>query len=167
MEKENTIIKPQDLEAAAQKGMDEFLDVFVQAYLSLGNGEITAEVMQQLNGDQITLLAYHVFHEEMMDGGFCQLIQNGYGPFIFDNPFAKAMRLMGMKDFANVIYEAKRIYDANKEDLTRERTEEEFMAMYEDYEAFDELEDWFIEEEERITSMVAYYVDENIEKFLI
>ena len=83
MEKENTIIKPQDLEAAAQKGMDEFLDVFAQAYLSLGNGEITAEVMQQLNGDQITLLAYHVFHEEMMDGGFCQLIQNGYGPFIF------------------------------------------------------------------------------------
>ena len=36
-----------------------------------------------------------------------------------------------------------RIYDAHREDLERERTDEEFMAMYEQYEAFDELEEEF------------------------
>jgi len=123
--------------------------------------------MPRLTGSQHVLLGYHILHEELMDGGFCQLIQNGYGPYIFDNPFAKAMRLWGMKEFSKVIYKAKEIYDKNKEDLTRERTDEEFMAMYEQYEQFDDLEDYFIENEEEITATIAYYVDEHIEEFLV
>lgn len=162
-----SIIKDQQLAAAAQKGMDQFIDVFVQAYLSLGSGQLDAQLMSRLNADQITLLAYHIFREEINEGGFCQLIQNGYGPFIFENPFAKAMRLWGLKDLSKAIYKAREVYDANKDDLTRERTDEEFMAMYEQYEAFDELEDWFLEEEETLTGMVAYYVDEHIDNFLI
>ena len=42
-----------------------------------------------------------------------QLIQNGFGPYIFDNPFAKAMRQFGAKEFAKLIYSAKKIYDEN------------------------------------------------------
>lgn len=162
-----SIIKDQQLAAAAQEGMDQFIDVFVQAYLSLGSGQLDAQLMSRLNADQITLLAYHIFREEINEGGFCQLIQNGYGPFIFENPFAKAMRLWGLKDLSKAIYKAREVYDANKDDLMRERTDEEFMAMYEQYEAFDELEDWFLEEEETLTGMVAYYVDEHIDNFLI
>ena len=94
-----------------------------------------------------------------------QLIQNGYGPYIFENPFAKAMRLFGLKDFSKLIYKAREIYEANKEDLVKERTDEEFMAMYEQYEAFDELEESYIEEEEGITAQIAHYVDEHLELF--
>lgn len=160
-------IKDEDLAKAAAEGMDAFLDVFVQAFLKPTDGQITAETLQNLNGDQITLLAYHVLHEELMDGGFIQLIQNGYGPFIFDNPFAKAMRLWGLKEFSKQIYKAKEIYDKDKADLTRERTDEEFMAMYEDYEVFDDLDDWFITEEEGITAQIAYYVDEHMDRFAV
>ena len=46
-----------------------------------------------------------------MDGGFIQLIHNGYGPFIFDNPFAKAMRIMGAHDFSKLVYKGKKLYD--------------------------------------------------------
>lgn len=158
-------IKDEVLAAAAAEGMDSFLGVFISAYQQVAGEEITAETFQKLNGEQITLLAYHLLHEELMDGGFIQLIQNGYGPFIFDNPFAKAMRLWGLKDFSKVIYKAKEIYDEYKNELTRERTDEEFMALYEQFEAFDELDDWFITEEEGITAMIAYYVDENMDKF--
>lgn len=160
-------IKDETLAKAAGEGMDAFLEVFINAYLEPTGGEITAETLQNLTGEQITLLAYHVLHDEVMDGGFIQLIQNGYGPFIFDNPFAKAMRLWGLKDFSNVIYKAKRLYDANKEDLTRARTDEEFMAMYENYEAFDELDDYFVTEEEEITAQIAYYVDEHMDQFAV
>ncbi len=99
-------------------------------------GKINADTMPLLNGYQHTLLGYHFFREEVMEGGFVQLIQNGYGPYIFDNPFAKAMRMFGAKEFSKLIYEAKKIYDAHREDLEKERTEEEFMAMYEQYESF-------------------------------
>jgi ribosome assembly protein YihI (activator of Der GTPase) len=100
-----------------------------------------------------------------MEGGFVQLIQNGYGPYIFDNPFAKAMRMFGAKDFSKLIYEAKKIYDAHRADLEKERTEEEFMAMYEQYEAFDDLEEQYMEEEEQITAQIATYVDEHLDSF--
>lgn len=160
-------IKDEVLAQAAEEGMDAFLDVFVQAYLKVTDGEITQKTLQLLNGEQITLLAYHVLHEELLDGGFVQLIQNGYGPFIFDNPFAKAMRLWGLKDFSKQIYKAKEIYDAHKDDLTKERTDEEFMAMYENYEAFDDLDDWFITEEEGITAQIAFYVDEHMDSFAV
>ena len=78
-----------------------------------------------------------------MKVGFVQLIQNGFGPYIFDNPFAKAMRQFGAKEFAKLIYSAKKIYDENRADLEKDRDDEEFMAMYEQYEAFDELEEQF------------------------
>jgi len=122
--------------------------------------------MQQLVPDQITLWAYSILHEEVMDGGFVQLVYNGYGPFFFDNPFAKAMRLWGLHDFSKLIYKAKKLYDKHKQDLTRERTDEEFMAMFEEYEMFDPLDDEFIENEEETTSLVARYVDEHLTNFV-
>ena len=75
------------------------------------------------------------------------------------------MRLWGVEDFGKLVYRAKKIYDAHREDLERERTDDEFMAMYEQYEAFDELEEEFLEKEEGITAMVASYVDEHLELF--
>ena len=48
-----------------------------------------------------------------------------------------------------------KIYDAHRADLEKERTEEEFMAMYEQYEAFDDLEEQYMEEEEQITAQIA------------
>lgn len=154
-----------NLRKGAEEGMDAFLKVFIDKYLEVTEGKINADTMPLLNGYQHTLLGYHFFREEVMEGGFVQLIQNGYGPYIFDNPFAKAMRMFGAKEFSKLIYEAKKIYDAHREDLEKERTEEEFMAMYEQYEAFDDLEEQYMEEEEQITAQIATYVDEHLDSF--
>jgi hypothetical protein len=75
------------------------------------------------------------------------------------------MRLFGLGDFSKLVYKAKEIYDKNKEDLTRERTDDEFMAMYEQYEEFDDLEDAYIDMEEDLTERLATYVDEHLELF--
>ena len=154
-----------DLRKGAEEGMDAFLQVFIDKYLEVTGGEITAETMPMLNGCQHSLLGYHFFRSEVLEGGFVQLIQNGYGPYIFDNPFAKAMRLFGAGDFSKLIYSAKKIYDKNRDDLVKERTDEEFMAMYEKYEEFDDLEEEFMDMEEGITATLAQYVDEHLEEF--
>lgn len=153
------------LQAAASEGMDEFIQVFTDKYKEVIGGELTAETMPLLTGEQHSLLAYQIFRDEIMTGGFCQLIQNGYGAYIFDNPFAKVMRLWGAEELSKLVYNAKKIYDAHREDLEKERTEDEFMAMYEQYEAFDELEEKYFEMEEQVTAQVATYVDEHINQF--
>jgi hypothetical protein len=149
----------------AEKGMDEFLKVFTDAYLDALDGDITAENMDKLNGYQHTLLALRFFSEEVNEGGFVQLIQNGYGGYIFDNPVAKALKQMGAKGLSKILYKAKEIYDAHRTELERETTDEEFTAMYLDFEQFDELEEKFFYIEEEETAIIAQYVDENLEDF--
>ena len=153
MEANKIAITDEALRRGAEEGMDGFLKVFIDKYLEVTGGVVNAETMPLLNGYQHSLLGYHFLREEINEGGFVQLIQNGFGPYIFDNPFAK------------LIYSAKKIYDDNRADLEKDRNDEEFMAMYEQYEAFDELEEQFMDMEELVTARIAEYVDNHIEEF--
>ncbi len=161
----NVIVKDADLMQAAQQGMDEFLQVFVKGIYDAIDGQLTAENMAELNADQITLLAWNVLHEEVMDGGFVQLIHNGYGPFIFKNPFAKAVKLWGLRDLSKLVYNAHTLYLKYREEIEVECDEDEFMAMFERYSEFDDMDDEFVENEEQWTEQIAQYVDDNLHKF--
>lgn len=158
-------IKDEVLQQAAQQDMDAFLQVFIDKYLEVIDGNLNSENMHLLNGYQHSLLGYHLFREEINEGGFVQLIQNGYGPYFFMNPFAKAMKLFGLKEFSKIIYKAKEVYEAHRKELEKECDDDEFMAMYEQYEEFDDLEDAFMEMEQEVTEKLAVYVDEHIEQF--
>jgi hypothetical protein len=158
-------ITGETLKKASQEGVDTFLSVFIDAYLNVTGNKLNSTTMPLLNGWQHSLLSYHYFREEVMQGGFVQLIQNGYGSYIFKNPFAKSLKIFGAEELSKIVYKAKEIYDKHQKDLERETTDEEFHAMYEQYEAFDDLEERFYEIEEDCTSVIAYYVDKHIEDF--
>lgn len=161
------IVKDSQLSQAAMEGMDAFLQVFIDAIRNNIGGEPTAETMGELNADQMTLLCWDTLHREVMDGGFVQLIHNGYGPFIFKNPFAKALNKMWhMRELSKKLYEVHTLWLENQEELERDCTDEEFMALFERFPQFDDYDDWFVENEEDLTEQVARYVDNNIEKFV-
>jgi hypothetical protein len=153
------------LRQAAGEGMDAFVGAFVAAIKEAIGGELTAETMGQLNSDQVTLLAWDTLHEEVMDGGFVQLIHNGYGPFIFKNPLAKALKLWGLRELSKLIYEAHTLYNKYGQQLERDCTDDEFMALFEQFPEFDDMDDQFVEEEEVWTEQIARYIDEHIERF--
>ena len=147
-------VKDADLREAAMQDMDAFLSVFVNATKKAIGGELNGETMQQLNASQITLLAYDILHEEVMDGGF-----------IFDNPFAKVMRDWGLRDLAKMLFSVRKLYKEYGSRIQRECSDDEFMAMFEQYPEFDDYDDEFVENEEQWTEAVARYVDEHIEDF--
>ena len=153
------------LRQAADEGMDAFVGAFIQAIKDAIGGELTAETLGELNSDQITLLAWDVLHEEVMDGGFVQLIHNGYGSFIFKNPFAKAVKLWGMRELSKLVYDAHTLYVKYHEQLEKDCTDDEFMALFEQFPEFDDMDDEFVEQEEAWTEQIARYIDEHIEKF--
>ena len=101
-----------------------------------------------------------------MDGGFIQLIYNGYGSFFFRNPFARAVEGWGMDELASIIRKAHRVYDKNRVELEKERSDEDFMALFEQFPQFDEFDDSFVENEEEWTAMIAHYVDEHLDNFV-
>lgn len=157
-------LKIQDslLASAAAEGMDAFINVVVDAAKEYVGGELTAEAFEILQPDHITLWGYVILRDELCDGGFIQLIHNGYGQFFFLNPFAKAMRLWGLKDFSKFLYRARELYEEHHEAIEGEMTDEEFMALYEQYPQFDDLDDEFIANEEHITTLVAHYLDDHL-----
>lgn len=161
------VVKDEELSQAAQEGMDAFIAVFVRAIREAIGGEPTAESLQELNADQVTLLCWDTLHEEVMDGGFIQLIHNGYGPFIFKNPFAKALNKMwNMRELSRKLYEVHTLWQETRKEIERECTDEEFMALFERFPQFDDYDDWFVENEEPLTEQVARYIDDHIENFV-
>ena len=155
------------LRKAADEGMDAFVGCFVSAIKETIGGELTAETLGELNSDQITLLAWQTLHDEVMDGGFVQLIHNGYGVFIFKNPLAKALKLWGLRDLSKLIYDAHTLYVKYHEQIERECTDEEFMALFEQFPEFDDMDDEFVEKEEGWTEQIARYIDEHITRFAL
>ncbi|MBR6320137.1 MAG: DMP19 family protein [Prevotella sp.] len=159
-------VRDQDLTNAAMQGMEQFVQVFVDAIRQAIGGEPTPETMAQLNADQMTLLCWDTLRQEVMEGGFIQLIHNGYGTFIFKNPFAKALNKMwGLRDLSKMLYQVHTLWLESREALEADCTDEEFMALYEQHPQFDDYDDLFIENEEQWTEQIARYVDNNIEKF--
>ena len=143
----------------------DYINLYTDAYLAEIDNELSAENMQKLNGHQHALLAYRYFREEVNFGGFVQLVQNGYGGYIFDNPTAKALKIFGADGTARIIYKAKEVYDANREELERDTTDEEFNAMYVDFEVFEEIEENYYQIEKAQTAIIAEFVDKNRELF--
>lgn len=160
------IIQDATLRQAAANGMDAFVGAFIEAIRFAIGGELNSENMEELNSDQITLLAWDTLHQEVMDGGFVQLIHNGYGPFIFKNPFAKALNKMWhMRELSKLVYDAHTLYAKHGKEIEKDCTDEEFMALFEQFSEFDDLDDLFVENEEKYTEQIARYIDENIERF--
>ncbi len=141
-------------------------------------GTLDATTMPRLKPDQVTLLAYNDLRNEVMEGGFIQLIHNGYGPFIFLNPFAKAMRLWGqqlgpdnggdiLRKFSHLVYDARLLFMHHAQTITADMDYDSFMALYEQFPDFDLLDDTFIDMEEDITASVMRYVESNPESFAL
>lgn len=179
------------IETAASKGSEALLTFIVKATLDANGGKLDADTMTSYSVDQITLLAYDILRSEMLEGGFIQLIHNGYGPFIFLNPFAKAIRLWGgairevakglspdkagtlqqaattLHDFSKFIYDGRHLFEKYGEALTADMDDEAFMALYEQYPDFDEPDDLFIDCEESVTKAINTYIDCNKSTFYV
>lgn len=159
-------IKDSELRAAAGKGIDAFLDLIILRTREAIGGELTAENMAQMSSVQITLIGYATLRDELMDGGFVQLIHNGYGPFFFRNPFDTAIRQWGLIDLCRLMRRAKKQYQRHQAEIETELTDDEFMALYEKLPDFEDLDDEFVTNEELWSQMVAQYVDEHLLEFI-
>ena len=160
------VIEERAIIAAAESSLDDFLSLITSAIKDMIGGEITAEWLAKLNADQVTLLAYDVLREEVMDGGFVQLVHNGYGGFIFFNPSARARKGWGLDGLAKLLRKCFKPFRAHQQEIEADCTDDEFMAMFERFSEFDDFDDDFVENEEQWTAQVAYYVDDHLDNFV-
>ena len=168
MEEEKFQITQEELDAAWNASPLNYIEAITDAYLNTLDGQLTEYNMDVLTANQHTLLAYRYILDEVMEGGFIQLIQNGYGPYVLDGPFAMMMKKhWELVDFGKFMYEVKKEYHLHKAELEADLNEEQFMALYEQQEKMNELGDEFLDKyQEMVTPSIADYVRKNEEKFV-
>lgn len=159
-------IHDSELRQAAEEGIDAFLDLVIAKTREAIGGELTAENMSKMSSKQITLIGYATLREELMDGGFVQLIHNGYGPFFFRNPFDLAIREWGAIDLCRLMRRTKKQYQRYRSEIEMEMSDDDFMALYEKLPVFEDLDDEFVTNEEQWSKQIAFYVDEHLGEFV-
>ena len=110
-------IEDSEFRKAAEECIDAFLDLIILRTREAIGGELSAKNMLQMSSKQITLIGYATLRDELMDGGFVQLIHNGYGPFFFRNPFDTAVREFGLIELCRLIRHAKKVYQKHREEI--------------------------------------------------
>lgn len=135
----------------------EYINQTTDNLLRKVGGQLTNDNMDLLSLDEHCLLAYRYLRDEVMQGGFIQLIQNGYGPYVLSGPFPMLLKKeWGLKDFSKLIYNVAHEYKAHKEQLEADKSDEDFMAQYEQYEKLNDYGDDFLDDwEEEITPLIA------------
>lgn len=145
-----------------------FIQWVTDGYLAAIGGVLTADNMEMLSAEQHAMLCYRYVLDEVMEGGFIQLILNGYAPYVLEGPFPMVVKKeWEMKDFSKLLYEAKREYHKHQEELSRDMDDEEFMALYEQLEDLNELGDDFLDEhQEEVTPAVAKMIVEHFDMYM-
>ncbi len=153
-----------------------FIEWVTDGYLAAIGGGLTAENMDMLSAEQHAVLCYRYVLDEVMEGGFIQLIMNGYAPYVLEGPFPMVVKKQWgsvegqekvMKDFSKLLYEVKKEYHKHQEELSQDISDEDFMAMYEQLEELNELGDDFLDEhQEEVTPAVAKMIVENLDEYM-
>lgn len=135
----------------------DFLNTTTDRLISRIGGQLTEGNMDMLTLNEHILLSYRYLRDEVMDGGFIQLIQNGYGPYVLLGPLPMLLKKeLGLKKFGQFLYDVQHEYKTNREVLEADKTEDEFMAQYEQFETLNDYGDDYLEDyEEEVTPAVA------------
>lgn len=168
MDEDKFQLTQEALDAAWDDGATAYIYTITDAYLNRLDGQLTEYNMSELTAMQHTLLAYRYMLDEVMEGGFIQLIQNGLGPYVLTGPFAMMMKKHWLlPDFGKFMYDVRREYLSHKEELEKDTNEEEFMSMYERFDTLNEMGDSFLDDyQEEVTPAIAEYVREHEEQFV-
>jgi tetratricopeptide (TPR) repeat protein len=145
----------------------DYLFEYIDKYEEIVNNHPDGKVTDYLNDSQITLLAYNFLYGQVSNGGFIQLIQNGYGGFIFNTPFAETIKTWGAEKTGKIVEKANIIYNKYKDELDKETSMEEFSELYDEIKDFEPLEDEFYEIMDNETKIIKKYVEENTNDFEI
>ena len=154
------------LDSSWASGPDTYIYALTSSYLDHLGGGLNESNMSELSLNQHTLLAYRILLDEVKEGGFIQMIQNGYGPYVLSGPFPMLMKKeWGLVDFGKFMYEVRKEYLRNKASLEAEHSDDEFMAMYEEFDTMNNYGDDFLDMEEEVTCQIASYVRAHEEEF--
>jgi hypothetical protein len=123
------------------------------------------DFIETLSSGQELLIRYDYVRMQVLQGGFIQLIQNGYVNLLLTMPLM--LHQVGAAKMAQILDDVLKVFSLNYEGLTKETSVEEFAKLYEEYTEFEELDARFAQEnattEKAIVAYALRFPDEFME----
>jgi len=123
------------------------------------------EFMNELSEGQQLLLSYDYIQTQVIQGGFIQLIQNGYVSLLLSLP--GWLEDIGANDMAKVIDDVLKVYVLNRERLDAETSVEDFAKLYNEFKEFEILDAEFAALNDETIREILSYALEAIEDYAI
>ncbi len=135
-------IKSDVYEAAKLSGDETVLwDLFLQPLHEELYRRQDFTFLDDLSEGQQLMLSYDYIQMQVLQGGFIQLIQNGYIGLLPTMP--GWLSTIGCTEMAKVIDDVLKVYVLNREMLDRKTTVEEFARLYSEFAEFELLDEAF------------------------
>lgn len=142
-----------------------YLSLFALKYFEMINND--SKIIKKLNISQQSLLAFTYLDSEVSNGGFIQLIQNGYGGYIFESPFSRIIKSWGCKEIADIVNRGRILYDKYRIKIEGEKSLEEFSQLYSVITDFEPLEYRYYEVKDNEMEFIKKYIEINMSEFAI
>jgi len=157
-------IKKADLDKAEDEW--DYLYLLLDKYYKLQEKE-PDNVVDNFNNGQHSLMAYTVLDSQVGNGGFIQLIYNGWGPYVFESPLIETLRSWGLNDTPDLLEKASVIYNETGIDQKEEDTLDDFSRLYTDYPQFEKFDDAYYEINDSEVRLVKRYIEDHLDDFII
>jgi hypothetical protein len=144
---------------------DDYLYLLAEAYERLASPAIPLTKLDSFTNEAAVLLLFSTLKGQVENGGFIQLIQNGYGPAIFDSPLGQDLARWGATQTAALLDQTRAIYQAHRAYLERPQALSEFSALYKEFTQFEPLENQFYDIAASQTASVRAYVAQHLSQF--
>ena len=156
-------VSKQEIDSAGGNASD-LINLLTTRYRELIASDVTGQMQNSFTPEQHILIAYQMFDGQVMAGGFLQLIENGFGAYIFDTPFGEYLKNWGLIRSSSLINQARVLYSAKKETLEREKSLEEFARMYQEHPEFEPLDNEYYAIADAEREILLQYILSNINR---
>jgi hypothetical protein len=158
------LVTTEEIEATGSDAL-ALIILLAEKYYHLISSDTTGQIQQRMTAEQSVLLAYITMDNEVNNGGFIQLIENGFGSYIFDNHLSDYLREWGAADTADILDQARTIYLAKKNILEKEKTLEEFARLYQEHPDFEAIESRYYAIADTQRATIRDYISTHIALF--
>ncbi|OSZ78350.1 hypothetical protein CAP35_08830 [Chitinophagaceae bacterium IBVUCB1] len=157
-------LKTDVLEAAKLAGDDNALwDLYIQPLHEELYRRQDFNFLDDLSEGQQLLLSYDYVQMQVMQGGFIQLIQNGYIGLLPTMP--GWLDVVGCHDMAKTIDDVLKVYVLNRDALDKKTTVEEFAQLYSEFQEFEVLDEQFHTQHPKTFYTLLQYAIHHTEEF--
>jgi len=120
-----------------------YLQVILDKYNEVWSAE-PQKLMENFSENQITLLFYGVLHNQVQNGGFLQLIFNGYAPYVFSEPLIDGLKSWGAIGTSELLLSIKDISLQVNSEMDKSSLDD-LSKIYEQYPMYERYDKEFYE----------------------